>query len=143
MKVYSAKACSMSFANIQLSGWADGDFVSIDNESDAYGDVVGTDGEVTRWESNDDRGNVILTLMQSSSTNDQLSALHQLDKLSVNGAGIGSFYFKDTNGTSAYSGEAAWIVKPPKADFGREAKPREWHIRVAKLKRVDGSNTGT
>ena len=143
MKVYSAKACSISFANIQITGWADGDFIVIDNESDDYGDVQGTDGETTRYELNDDRANVTITLMQSSSVNDKLSALRKLDKLSANGLGIGAFYFKDTNGTSAYSGEAAWIVKPPPATFGREAKPREWKIRVAKLQRVDGSNLGT
>jgi hypothetical protein len=143
MKVYSAKACSLSFANIQITGWADGDFIVIDNESDDYGDIQGTDGETTRYELNDDRANITITLMQSSSVNDKLSALRKLDRLAPNGAGIGSFYFKDTQGTSEYKGEAAWIVKPPAVTFGREAKPREWKIRVAKLTRNDGSNLGT
>ena len=143
MRVYDAKACSVSFANIPITGWADGDFVVIDNESDAYGDAIGTDGEVTRFRTNDDRANVTIRLMQSSAVNDQLSALHTLDKLSSNGAGLGVFYFKDTNGTSIYSGENAWIQKAPPATFSREVKEREWKIRVAKLVRVDGSNTGT
>lgn len=143
MKNYSAKACSISFANILLKGWADGDFITIDNESDGYGDTIGTDGEVTRWDMNDERANLTITLMQTSSVNDKLSALYRLDKLTPNGGGIGAFYFKDTNGTSEYSGENAWIVKAPAATFGREAKPREWKIRVAKLERNDGSNFGT
>lgn len=141
MKVYSAKAISLSFANLQITGWADGDFISIDNESDGFGDAVGTDGEVTRWDNNDERANVMITLMQTSSVNDKLSALHRLDKLSPNGAGIGSFYCKDTNGTSTYSGESTWIVKRPEATFGREGnKPRVWKLRVASLEANDGTN---
>lgn len=143
-KVYSAKACSLSFANIQITGWADGDFISIDNESDAYGDAIGTDGEVTRWDTNDNRANVTITLMQTSSANDRLSAMLRLDQLAPNGAGIGAFYFKDTQGTSFYSGENAWIVKRPEATFGREGnKARVWKLRVALLKFNDGSNLGT
>lgn len=139
MRVYSAKACSISFANILITGWGDGDFISIDNESDGYGDSIGTDGEVTRWDIGDDRANITITTAQSSGANDQLSSVYRLDKLSPNGAGVGPFYMKDTLGTSEYSGEQAWIVKPPTAGFGRESKTREWRIRVAKLTRNDGS----
>lgn len=143
MKVYDAKAVSFSFANIQGVGLADGEFLVIDNESDAYGDVIGTDGETTRFRTNDDRANVTFRLMQSSSMNDKLSAIHALDKLTSNGAGLGAFYAKDTNGTSEYSGENAWIRKPPAVSFDRSAKEREWKIRVAKLVRTDGGNSGT
>jgi hypothetical protein len=143
MRVYNAKYMSISFAGILIQGFADGDMITIDNEADAFGDVVGTDGEVTRWASNDERANVTIRTMQSSSANDQLSALHTLDKLAPNGLGIGAFYAKDILGTSEYRGEASWIKKAPSAAFGREAKEREWAIRVANIKRTDGSNIGT
>lgn len=143
MRTYDFKAVSVSFANITLQGFAESDGVTIDNESDAYGDVQGVDGETTRFRTNDDRANVTIRLMQSSSANDQLSALHALDKLTPNGAGIGTFNVKDTNGTSLYNGENAWIQKAPQAVFDRSAKEREWKIRVAKLVRIDGGNVGT
>jgi hypothetical protein len=130
----------ISFANIPIEGWADGDFIIISNEGDAFGDVIGTDGEVTRYHTNDDRANVTIRTMQSAEANDALSAMLQIDQLT--GEGIGAFFARDTLGTSEYRGENAWIVKPPDATFGREAKEREWHIRVAKLVRVDGSNVG-
>lgn len=143
MRTYDFKAVSVSFAGITLQGFAESDGVAIDNESDAYSDVIGIDGETTRARTNDDRANVTIRLMQSSSANDQLSALHALDKLTPNGAGIGTFNCKDTNGTSLYNGEAAWIQKPPPVVFDRGVKEREWKIRVAKLVRTDGSNVGT
>ena len=143
MRAIDPRAYAISLAGIQLDGWADGDFMNIENESDSFTDVVGTDGEVTRMRVLDERATVTFTTQQSSPVNDTLSALLRLDKLAMNGAGVGAFSMRDLNGTSSYFAEHAWIAKRPAAGFGREVKMREWKIRCADMDANDGSNEDT
>lgn len=141
MKVYDPDQCVIIFAGIHITGWADGEFISIESSSEAFKSVVGTDGkDVTRSKTNDRRGKVTFKLMQSSDVNLQLSALHNLDLNQPGGAGVGPFQMKDLQGTSIYFGAESWIVKAPNAPFDREAKSREWELEVAELVRVDGGN---
>ena len=76
MRVVDPAKMSISFAGRPITGWADGDYLDIDNDTDAFTDAVGTDGDVTRVRTNDDRATVTITLMQSSPVNDVLSAIH-------------------------------------------------------------------
>ncbi len=141
LKVYDASEVSLVVASIPIdSGFADGDFVKIEQDSDDYGDKVGTDGEVTRFSTGDRRATVTVMLMQSSSSNAVLSALNNLDVNAKGGAGIGTFLLRDRQGTSLYNAAKCWIQKPPEVVFGREPGPREWKFRLANLKRLDGGN---
>ena len=140
-KTYDADQVSVTVAGILIdSGFADGEFLRIEQETDDYSDVVGTDGEVTRSRSNDRRATVTLLLMQSSDANDKLSALSALDNSSPNGAGVGAFLVRDRSGRSMYSAEHCWISKPPNVGFDREAGSREWTLRLADLRRTDAGN---
>jgi hypothetical protein len=142
MKVYDANEVTLVVGGILVDrGFADGSFVTLSMVSDAFSDVIGTDGEVTRSKTNDNRAEVKVKLMQSSEINDALSALHELDKLAGNGAGVGPFYLADRQGTSVYSAESCWISKAPDVDFDRQAGAREWTVRIANLVlRHDGGN---
>lgn len=141
LKIYDANEVTIVIAGIPIDGgFADGEFLRIEQDSDDFTDVVGTDGEVTRSKTNDRRATVSLILMQSSSGNAVLSALNLLDKKTGGGAGVGPFLVRDKQGTSLYSASKCWIAKPPNVSFGREAGPREWKIRVADLERLDGGN---
>lgn len=121
-------------------GFADDTFVEVDQDSDDFSDVVGVDGDVTRSKTNDHRGTVTLTLMQSSASNALLSALNNIDKKTSNGAGVGPLLIKDNQGTTLFAAEKSWIAKPPTAGFGKQAGPRAWKIRCADLQRFDGGN---
>lgn len=141
LKIYDANEITIIIAGIPIdSGFADGEFLRIEQDSDDFSDVVGTDGEVTRTKTNDRRATITLILSQSSSSNAVLSALNLLDKKVGNGAGVGPFLVRDKQGTSLYSASKSWVAKPPNAGFGREASTREWKIRVADLDRLDGGN---
>lgn len=143
LKVYDADQVSISIAGIPiLSGFADGEFLKIEQEADDFTDKVGTDGEVTRSKTNDRRATVTILLMQSSAGNAALSALSNVDRLAPNGAGVGSLLVRDRLGTAVYSAAQAWISKPPDVSFDREATSREWTLRVADLTRNDGGNFG-
>lgn len=139
--VYDPDNVSIMVCGIPIEGgFADGTFIEIEQDSDDFVDVVGTDGAVTRSKTNDRRATITITLMQSSESNALLSALNNIDRKAKNGAGVGPCLITDNQGTSLYAGEKSWIAKPPTAGFDKTAGPRAWKIRVASLERFDGSN---
>jgi hypothetical protein len=140
-KVYDANEVTLNFAGLDIdSGYADGEFCRVEQESDDFTDKVGTDGEVTRSKTNDRRTTVTILLMQSSDGNAKLSTLNNLDRLAGNGAGVAPILIRDRQGTSVFAGAEAWISKPPNISYDREPTAREWTLRVANPERFDGGN---
>lgn len=138
MKVYDADQVSVIIGGIPIdSGYADGEFLRLEQESDDYSDVVGTDGEVSRSKTQDRRATATVLMMQTSSSMQALSALSNLDRSTPNGAGVVPFLVKDNNGNGLYESEHCWIQRPPDVSMDREATPREWTIRIANLVRND------
>lgn len=140
LKEYNPSEIAMSFAGIPISGYADGEFVTIEPQGDDWSDVVGTDGEVTRARTNDRRATVTFKLMQSSTVNDLLSAIRTADLLAPNGGGVGSFELRDLQGTTIATAPEAWILALPQSAYDREVGAREWKIRCAYLEMVVGGN---
>lgn len=141
LKIYDSKEVTVVVAGIPInSGYADGEFIKIEQSDQDFNVVVGTDGEVTRSKTNNRHAKISIILMQSSDGNNLLTALNTLDVNATNGAGVGPLLIKDMQGTSLYTAAKCWIAKPPDVSFDREAKPREWLIECDYLVRVDGGN---
>jgi hypothetical protein len=140
MKVYDPTEVTVSFAGIVIQGYADGEFIRVEQETDDFSDVVGTDGEVSRSKTSDRRATVTFILMQTSGSNALLSAISNADRSAPGGAGVGALYIRDRQGTSLYRAGEAWISKPPNVSFDRGPTSREWTLRCAKLERLDGGN---
>ena len=141
LKVYDANEVTINVAGLPIeSGFDDGEFCRIEQESDDFVDKVGTDGEVTRSKTNDRRATVSILLMQSSDGNALLSGLNNIDRLAGNGAGVGPLLIRDRQGLALYAAAECWISKPPDVSFDREPTAREWTLRVASLERFDGGN---
>ena len=138
MKHYNAADVSIIIAGIPVSGFDDGDFLTVERDEDAYTKKVGTDGEVTRSKTNNKSGSATLTLMQTSAVNVLLSALHALDELTGNG--VGPFLAKDNSGSTIHTAQNCWIRKMPASTFSREAGAREWVIDLDKLIPTEGGN---
>lgn len=140
-KVYDADQITISFGTVALKGLAEDDFLTLDQDTDDFTDVVGVTGEVTRSKSNDRRATLTIRLMQTSDDNDLLSAINNADFRAANGAGISAVMVRDRGtGRALFAGPESWIAKPPQVVFGRSAKVREWKIRIANLERFDGGN---
>lgn len=139
-RIYDSSQVQVAFAGIPVQGYADGDFLAISWETDAFTDVVGTDGDVSRSKTNDRRATVEITLMSTSPTNDLFSALHIADLNAPGGAGVGALLITDLNGTSLYTAGNAWISKAPDVTYGREANERVWTLRVDNLRAFTGGN---
>lgn len=140
LKTYNPDECDVIVAGIPLQGYADGEFINVEQEANDFEDVVGTDGEVTRSKTNDRRATVTVFLMQSSSANDQLSVLSNIDRNGPNGSGVGAFLLKDRSGRLLLEAAECWIQKPPTVSLDRTPTPREWVLRCANLVRFDGGN---
>jgi len=143
-KVYNGDEVFILYGAIPIiSGRADDEFCTIEQESDDAVDVVGTDGEVAVSRTNDKRATITVKLLQTSKENDLLSAVRNLF-VSAPG-GVGGFWpivVADLrNGRSLYMGANSWINKPPSVSFGRSATMRDWSFRVGHLTRHDGGNT--
>lgn len=124
-----------------ISGFADGSFVTVEQNEDSFALSIGTDGEGTRAKSNNRSGTVTVVLAQSSPINLLLSAQHNIDINTPAGDAIGPLLIADRSGTSIYEAENAWIRKPPAAEFGRDgAATREWVFETEELVQLHGGN---
>ena len=112
------------------SGYADGEFLTISQTTDAFTTVVGTDGSVARSKTNNRLLDIKLILLQSNSYNAFLSGLLLADNNAPNGAGIGSFVVEDLSGTTLVLATRAWISKPADISLDRGAKARSWAFQA-------------
>lgn len=138
LKTYNGHEVSVIVGSRLIKGLAEGDSVVVSRESDSFSDNVGLDGEVTRSGSIDRRGTVTLRLQQTSADNDFLSTLSQADEKA--GTGVVPILIRDTNGTTIYASNEAWVRKPADGGVAREAGEREWPIRCANLEMFSGGN---
>lgn len=138
LKTYDAKKVICIINGVILSGFSDGDMVSVERNEDTFSLQVGTDGESTRSKSNNKSGRFTFSLMQTSASNAALTTIAKLDELG--NAGAVAVMVKDTSGSSVYSASQAWLVKPPTAELGREAGAREWVFETGELEWAEGGN---
>lgn len=137
LKAYDPALISLVFDNQLITGIQDGTFVEISRDEDSFFLHVGGDGEAARARNSNRAGTIKFTLMQSSPSNDVLSALATLDENT--GGGVRPVMVKDNSGTTVAQGAQAWIQKPADVTFAKEpSEPREWLIRVADLRTVIG-----
>lgn len=122
----------------QIGGFADSEFINIERTNDLYSKTIGADGEVARSKSNDKSGRMTLTLLQTSASNDILSAFHQADELT--NSGIIPIMVKDSLGTSVLFAGHGWVVKYPAFTGAKEVGNREWMIDMARIDIFIGGN---
>jgi len=131
LAVYDSEAVTLSVCGIAINDMRVVDeFVSIDQEGDAFEDEAAADGGVIRFATHETRYTATIKLKGASAENPKLAALHGLDTNSLNGAGIGAFLLKDTNGSTIYSSPTCWIAKAPTKGFGKNTGDVEWKIRL-------------
>ena len=140
MHTYSSDEVIITFGAIILSGIADGTFVTVEANEDSFAVMVGSDGDACRSKSNNRSARITATLLQSSATNDLLSAVHNIDIQSPSGDGIYPMLVKDNTGRTLHTAENVWIVKPPASSFARETENREWVFETDNMQHFIGGN---
>lgn len=138
MKTYNPKKVIVTWLGHTFTGYADGTFIGVEQTSDAFSMQIGGDGEGARTASADESGNVKLTLMQTSASNDFLS--QQLAKDRLTNLNTGPLFVKDASGRTLVAAQEAWIKKSANVEFGKEASAREWTFESAKIEQFVGGN---
>ena len=85
IRTYNPGRVVITVNGFDVTGYADGTFVTIALASDGVTTQVGADGEVARAINTDQRVDITLTLQQTSPTNDFLSGLYTADVLTCGG----------------------------------------------------------
>jgi len=98
LKTYSPKDVVVSVGGVDVRGYSDGTFITIDRSEDAFSMVTGSDGETTRSKNANESGSINITLKGSSASNDRLAIIALKDE--KDGSGIVPVIVKDNSGTT-------------------------------------------
>jgi len=128
----------VSIGGTPMSGLADGTFVIVSRDEDIFSKVSGADGEVSRAKSNNRSGSLTLTLMQTSMSNDVLSAIAVLDEIS--NTGIVPVFVKEIGTSTILMAGEGWVKKMPDVSYSKEIENREWVLDLAIVNMFEGGN---
>lgn len=136
LSTYDPSKIVCNFAGHNIEGYANGTFLTVSRKNDSFVTETGADHRSIRTKQNDESGLVVVTLMQSSLSNDILSSFALVDELTGNGAG--PLTIKDLRGTSLYTCPFAWVIKPADGGFSKANTNREWRFDCVRLKMLTG-----
>lgn len=121
---YNPSLVTMTWAGQIIGGFAEGTFIEVERNEDAFSLVVGAGGEAARVMNRNRSGRVTLTLLASSQSNDVLSAIQNTDELSA--TGVAPLFLKELNGTTACHSENAWLMRPANVERAKEMSEVQW-----------------
>lgn len=139
VRTYDPKNIIITVGGVPISGFSEGTFVEIDRNEPTWNLVVGADGLVTRGKTNNFTGSVIITLKQSSPSNDILSGLLAIDE--ATNAGVFPVLIKDLSGNSIYFAGRCWINQYANSTFGKDISDRQWTLSMDEADIFVGSNS--
>jgi hypothetical protein len=124
---FDLKKVNVIFGVAKITGYADGDAISIEEKEDAFKVAVGADGDADRIRNRANYLEIVLNILQTSPMNQILSAIHTADRA----VGIPlPFLLKDNGGSTVIGAGAAWIKGFPKIAMGNDSKSKEWTIHA-------------
>lgn len=138
VKNYDPKRIKVIFGGLQIQGFSEDSIVSIEPMGEGIKSICGADGEVARSLDPDQRCQVTINLLGTSSSNDKLSALHAADK--ATGKGMLPLLIKDLSGSTILAAAQAWVVNNPKREFGKEVGDVEWTLETGSAIYVSGGS---
>lgn len=136
VKTYDPKQIHVLIGGVAMGGFTDGTFVKVARDEDSFTKKVGVDGETSRVRTNNNGGTLMLTLHQTSPSNDVLSAFVEADELG--NEGIVPVLIKDGTGRTELFSALAWVKKPADATFGKDVENREWTLELTDVKVFSG-----
>jgi hypothetical protein len=136
-KDYDPNKVTITVGGNIIEGFADSTFVTVSRNNQTWAVASGASGEHARAKSNDKTGNVELTLMQTSASNDILSAYMLLDESSAN-SGKFPFAISDANGNTLIAAVEMWVQQPPSVEYGKELGDRVWTLEAGDLEMFVG-----
>jgi hypothetical protein len=133
---FDPREVQLVVAGQTVTGYADGTFVTVSRANDTWAGASGADGEYARVRTVDLSGTIVVTLLMTSSSNNDFSTLMLADEKT--GKAAFPVTMKDTNGDTVVSGSVAWFTKPADVGFSKDVETREWTITVAHMEMFVG-----
>ena len=127
--LYDPGLVSLILVGIPIVGFQKGTFIVAKRTSDTFKVEVGSQGDSTTVRSRDKTGEIEVTLMAESPSNQALSTLHAADELT--GVSIGPSMAVDVLGTTEVFAAMSRIKKVADVEFSGEATARKWTIICA------------
>lgn len=122
---YSPSDVVISIAGLHtVTGLAEGTFVRVVKNSIPFDTQRAMDGTRQRLYRHDEGFRIEVILAQSSSSNNVLSALHNIDLATRKM--LFPIMIRDTRGQTTFFAASAWIDKTPEVEFGQELYTRTW-----------------
>lgn len=112
-----------------IGGYAAGTFVEINKDTTPYQTQSSMDGQTSRTFVYDANYTVVVTLAQTSQSNDILNSLHAVDLASQ--LGKLPFLIRDKNGSTTFFSPTAWIENYPKVGFSNGMETRIWTFKCS------------
>lgn len=128
LKTYSPDKIKIIIGAHVVTGVADGTFAVISQMTDGVASEAGAYGDVARAMSLDPRHTLVVTVQQTSRSNDVLSAYADADRIS-SGNGAVPVAVTDLRGGTIFAG-TGWVVKKADKTFGKELNANEWTLEV-------------
>lgn len=138
LHTYDPKNVSLIVGGVTIKGYADGTFINAERNEQAFNLKVGASGEGARAKSNNKSGKVTITLLQTSSSNDSLTAFAAADELS--NTGVVPILIRDNSGRTLITALSSWVQKYANSEFGKEISNRVWIIETDELNIFVGGN---
>lgn len=116
-----------------IKGFAPGEFITIEEQSERIVSVVGTDGEVAVSRVLDRRATITFKLLQTSDSNDVFATMMQQNQDGPGLPGVRDLYIRDRQGRSIHEAPVCMVMQAPTVSYDREATSREWQILATSL----------
>lgn len=131
---YSPKDVVCSWNGIAIEGFAPDSFLRLQRTSPLVTPVVGAGGEVALTRNADKTGTIEIELMQTSLSNQMLSAIQaKQDNMELEEDISSNFVIYDPSGSVLATGINAWLQELPQIELGRDQNSKTWIFGCEKL----------
>lgn len=131
---YSPKDVVCSWNGIAIEGFAPDSFLRLQRTSPLVTLVVGAGGQVALTRNADKTGTIEIELMQTSLSNQMLSAIQaKQDNMELEEDISSNFVIYDPSGSVLATGINAWLQELPQIELGRDQNSKTWIFGCEKL----------
>lgn len=120
---YSPQDVTFMVGGYPLKGW---NSISISRTVETFIPIKGIRNKHTRIRNKDSSATIRIDIIQTSTTNDVLSRVLELD--TQNGTGRLSLLLKDASGRSVFASDEAYITGYPEVVYSGDIQYRQWSI---------------
>lgn len=129
------------FRGREIVQFADGTFIKWSRDEAAYKKKTGGQGTTVRVRNRNTAAKCMVTLQQTSPSNNDLTEAADLDELEIP-LGVGELMLVDLNGTTVIHAQQAWIEKRPDYEVSDDLGGNEWSIDTGPCEYSVGGGAG-